>query len=153
MSRLKPSTLDGLLLRGGRGRFGRLWLVRAPSGARCPVILGGAPLTDHRAVVQELQLQLLAVPGGLPRRSGDVVPKRRVGADLNLVVGGEGPLVRLAREQVAIVDAERLTGGARHPYGHGFRGLVRSRRSGAGPLPGLTPAPRVLILGTLRSRL
>src|SRR5215207_3344008 len=149
----KPETpiLPGLLLRSQRrGGFGRRWFVGVPADARSSVILCGAPFLDYRPLVQDLHLQLLAVPAGLPRRSGDIVPGRRVGVNLNLVVGGDDPLDSLARAEIAVVGAKLLAARARYPYGDRFRVLVRSLRGGT--LLGLA-ALCVLLFGPLRSRL
>src|SRR4051812_10899380 len=129
--------LPSLLLCSRRhGGFDWRWFVGIPSDARCSVILCGAPFLDYRTFVQDLHLQLLAVSGGLPRRSGDVVPGRRIGVHLGFVIGGDDPLSRLARKEVAIVDAELLAARARYSYGHRFRSSVRGLRGGT--LSGLT---------------
>src|SRR5918998_328959 len=136
--RLEHTVFRGLPSR--RGGLTRLRFARTPSYGRDPEVPGGAALFDHAGVVQELHLQLVAVPGGLPRGGGDVVPRTGVGVDLDLVIGRGAPFHRAARGEVAKVGAERLAGEAAHPDGQRSRVF---RGGGGGALAGR------LLLGVL----
>src|ERR671921_1724226 len=97
--RFEHAVFCGLLSRCGR--LLRLRFARAPSYGHDPVVPGGATLFEYLAFVQELHLQLVAVPGGLPRGGGDIVPGTGVGADPDLVISGGAPFHRAARGEVA----------------------------------------------------
>src|SRR5215213_6523265 len=106
----------------------RLSLVGAPREVHGSVRLGGALRFDYLAADQNLNPQHVVVPGGLPDRSGYGVRRKRVGGSpLDHDLRGNGPADRAARAAGAALARERCADVARHPYGHRFRILLRSR--------------------------